>query len=114
MVGENIQKAREYAQSMREQMMGGLGLGGKLFSSNPGILSNFQLGKRIQERIQTIKGGAISPLTSGRTKKEEEKISIDRSEEVKKLKYVEVKSSMFYFYFYPISSCSRTFLVILL
>ncbi|GAH26063.1 unnamed protein product, partial [marine sediment metagenome] len=32
MVGEKIQQAREYAQSMRGQMMGGLRLGDKLFS----------------------------------------------------------------------------------
>lgn len=54
---------------MRGQLMNGLKIGDKLFSSNPGILSNFQLGKRIQERVQTIKGTAIYPLTGGRTRK---------------------------------------------
>ncbi|GAH47882.1 unnamed protein product [marine sediment metagenome] len=69
MVGEYIQKTREQLQLMRGQLMGGLKLGDNLFASNPGILANFQLGKRIQERVQTLKGTAIYPLTGGRTRK---------------------------------------------
>ena len=82
MVGENIQKVKEQLQSMRGQMMGGLGLGNKLFSSNPGILSNFQAGKRIQERLQAVRGTRY-PSPPTRTKKGgEPQVFIDRPKRV--------------------------------
>lgn len=61
MVGENIQMLRERVQSVRGQA-GGLKLGDKLFSSNPGILSGFPMGKRISERVQSVRGRGM--LTS--------------------------------------------------
>jgi len=71
MVGENIQMAREKLQSAKGQLMGNFNLGGKLFSSNPGILTNFQVGKRVQERISAVRGTRYTP--AARTKKGGEK-----------------------------------------
>ncbi|GAI31178.1 unnamed protein product [marine sediment metagenome] len=82
MVGEKIQQAREQLQSMRGQMMNGLKLGGNLFSSNPGILTNFQAGKRVQERLSAIRGAAVSPPDT-RPKVGGEKVFIDRPKGVK-------------------------------
>lgn len=66
---------------MRGQMMGGLRLGNTLFSSNPGILSNFQVGKRIQERMQTVRRTAnLSP--AARTKVGGQKVFVDRTKGV--------------------------------
>ena len=82
MVGEKIQQAREQVQAMRGQIMGGLRLGDKLFSSNPGILANFQAGKRVQERLRTIRGAAVAPSDT-RTKVGGEKVFIDRPKGIK-------------------------------
>lgn len=72
MVGENIQRAREQIQSVRGQF----NLINKLTSSNPGILTNFPMGKRISERVQSIRGmGFMAPKNSPGVYKEPPSVS---------------------------------------
>jgi len=83
MVGENIQKFRDQFQATRSQMMtGNLRIGEKIsgmriLGGNPGMLGNIQIGKKFRERLQAVKGVAISPPPS-RTKTGGGKTFIDR------------------------------------
>lgn len=79
MVGEQIQIAREKLQTARAQMTGNLRIREKLFSANPGILANFQIGKRVREQIQSVTGATAANPTP-RTKKGGggERVFIDR------------------------------------
>lgn len=54
MVGENIQNLRSQVRNMRSQMMP-MKLGDKLFSPNPGILTNAPWGKRMSNMWQMRK-----------------------------------------------------------
>lgn len=59
MVGENIQRLRSQIQSSKAQLMSGLPIGEKIqnvriLRGNPGILGNFRLMDKIQNRIQSI------------------------------------------------------------
>ena len=70
MVGENIQMMKDKLQTTRSQIMGGQSVmervqGMKLFGGNPGILSNFQIGKNVQNRLQSIRRAGIAGGSGG-------------------------------------------------
>ncbi len=82
MIGESIQMARERIQTARSQIMTRNNPGVfsdirsrvqnlQLLKSNPGILSNMKIGRRIQESISAIRGTRY--LSSPRSKKGGEK-----------------------------------------
>lgn len=82
MVGENLQKFRDQIQATRSQITGDLRIGEKIsgmriLGGNPGMLGNIQVGKRLRERLQSVKGAAMYP-PAARTKVGGEKTVIDR------------------------------------